>query len=55
MEIQRGSSLWVNTADGYLFCIRNFEKNPEAWNFLRQRSLDQWGKMPPPPEAGDGG
>ena len=53
MEIQRGSSLWVNTADGYLFCIRNFEQNPEAWNFLRQRPLDQWGKMPVPAGASE--
>lgn len=49
VEIQRGPSLWINTADGYLLRIRDFEKNPEAWDFARTRGLSEWGKLPLPP------
>jgi hypothetical protein len=45
-EIQRGSSLWINTADGYLFRIRDFEENPSAWESVRFRPSSGWGKLP---------
>ena len=47
-DIQRGSSLWINTADGYLFRIRDYETNPKAWEQVLVRPLSQWGKVPAP-------
>lgn len=54
-EIQRGPSLWINTADGFLFRIRDFEKNPEAWDYVRERPLSQWGQAPASVGSADGG
>lgn len=50
VEIQRGSSLWINSADGYLFRLRDFEKNPTAWDYVRTRKIADWGKIPEKPQ-----
>ncbi|MFM7182673.1 MAG: hypothetical protein ACKO2G_14575 [Verrucomicrobiales bacterium] len=51
-EIQRGSSLWVNTADGYLFRIRDYKDNPDQWNHVLARPLAEWGKVPGQADSG---